>query len=46
MDYLRGQLEDFKQLQEGLNVKQPVYFSWIYHKFVIYFLFSEINNDI
>lgn len=27
MEYLRGQLEDFQQLQEGLNVKQPVYFS-------------------
>jgi hypothetical protein len=32
MDYLRGQLEDFKQLQEGLNVKQPVYFSWEFNK--------------
>ena len=27
LDYMRGQLEDFQQLQEGLNVKQPVYFS-------------------
>ena len=28
MEYLRGQLEDFQQLQEGIHVKQAVYFSW------------------
>jgi len=46
MEYLRGQLEDFQQLQEGINVKQAVYFSWSLLQYEIRVVFKPLNNNI